>query len=86
MSDDTPKSFDWRTVLVTAALIVGQGLIQWGITSTTLVDHARRIDTLERRFEERSIAREEYERRHEDLTRQVQELKGEVRELERKAR
>jgi len=87
MSEETQrngKSFDWRTVAVTGALIIGQGLIQWGITSTTLTDHSRRLDLLEKRMEERSVARDEYERRHSDLQDKVREQETRLRELERK--
>lgn len=78
--------FDWRVVAVSIALVLGQGLVQYGITTATLVELQRRLDIIDKRMDERSVARDEYERRHEDLTKQVQELRTEVRELERKTR
>lgn len=90
MNGDHPNerksAFDWKTVIVTGAIVVGQGLIQYGITSTTLAEHTRRIEIMEKRMEERSVARDEYERRHEDLVRQVHEQEIRLRELERKVR
>lgn len=71
---------DWRPVLLSVTLVIGQGLVQWGITSATLTEHSRRIELIEKRMEERSVAREEYERRHSDLQEQVRELKVLVEE------
>jgi hypothetical protein len=84
MSDE-PKNgkFDWRVVAVTVVLIVGQGLVQWGITYATLSDHSRRLDGIEKRAEERTVAREEYERRHEDMQKQLEQMRQEMHELER---
>lgn len=84
--ENSNTKFDWRVVAASVVLVLGQGLIQYGITTATLVEIQRRLDIIEKRMDERSVAREEYERRHEDLTRQVQELRTEVRELERKTR
>jgi hypothetical protein len=78
--------FDWRVVAVSIGLVMAQGLVQWGITSATLLEHSRRIEVIEKRMEERSVAREEYERRHEDLTKRVEELAQQIREFERQKR
>lgn len=74
--------FDWRMGVFILAGWVGLGLIQWGTTATQISDHARRIELLEHQIAERSVAREEYDRRHEDLIRQVEELRKDVREEE----
>jgi hypothetical protein len=85
MADDQKNGkFDWRYVAVTLFLVSGQGLVQWGITYATLSDHSRRLDSIEKRAEERTVAREEYERRHEDLQKQLERIQMEIRELERR--
>jgi len=80
------KRFDWRPILVSGAIVLGGWAVQWGITSATLAEHTRRIELLEKRMEERSVAREEYERRHIELQDQVKEQEKRLRELERKVR
>jgi hypothetical protein len=76
--------FDWRMAIVIVAGWIALGLIQWGTTSTQIADHARRIELIENQLAQRSIAREEYERRHEDLTKQVEQDHLDIRELERR--
>lgn len=49
-------------------------------------DHARRLDTIERRQQDNFITSGEYEKRHQDLIEQIRELRAEVRELEHKSR
>jgi hypothetical protein len=84
VSDEAKNGkFDWRVVMVTVFLVVGQGLIQWVITYATLSDHSRRLDGIEKRAEERTVAREEYERRHEDMQKQLEQMRQEMHELER---
>jgi chromosome segregation ATPase len=85
--------FDWRVVAVSVGLILAQGFIQYGIMSAIVTDHSRRLELLERRIEERSVARDEYERRHEDLRNEVKDMKNNleedrraIRELEKKVR
>lgn len=85
--------FDLRTVIVTAAIVVGQGLVQWGIFSTTLAEHTRhlelqdkQIELMQKRMDERSVAREEYERRHVELQERVREQEIRLRDIERKVR
>jgi hypothetical protein len=73
--------FDWRMGLFVLAGWIGLGLIQWGTTSTQIADHARRIEIMEHQIAERSVAREEYDRRHEDLIRQVEEVRKELQDL-----
>ena len=73
--------FDWRMGLFVLAGWIGLGLIQWGTTATQISDHARRIELIEHQIAERSVAREEYDRRHEDLIRQVDELRKEMQDL-----
>lgn len=85
MSDTERKfEFNLKTIGVTAALIVGQGLVQYGITSTTIADHTRRIELMEKRMEDKSLARDEYERRHNDLQQKVRDNELRLRDLERK--
>jgi hypothetical protein len=78
--------FDWRMAGLVIFAWIGSALIQWGTTSATLTDHARRLDIIERRMEERSIAREEYEKRHEDLARRVEENRRMIQDLQQEAR
>ena len=84
--DPNGKRFDWRPLLSSGILVLGGWAVQWGIISATLNDHSRRLDLIEKRADERTVAREEYERRHEDLLKQVQELRQQIREIERKTR
>lgn len=78
------RSFDWRMAIVVVAGWGAMGLIQWGTTATQITDHARRIELIETQIAQRSIARDEYERRHEDLARQVDRDRLDIRELERR--
>jgi len=85
--DDSGKTrFDWRMGIFVMAGWLGLGLIQWGTTSTQITDVTRRTELMERQLAERSIAREEYERRHEDLRLELVETKTELRELEKQVR
>jgi chromosome segregation ATPase len=93
MAENGNGKFDWRVVGLSLALILGQGLILGGIFWATLQEHARRLDEnqaevkqIQRRMEERSVAREEYERRHDDLQKQVEANRQAIRELEKKVR
>lgn len=76
----------WLPFIFSILLVIVSAAVQYGITSTTLSEHTRRIELLEKRMEERSVARDEYERRHEDLQRLVREQEQRIRELERKVR
>lgn len=78
------KKFDWRTSAVTVAAVLVTAFIQWGVMSAQIADHSRRLDLIDRQLSERSVAREEYDRRHEDLIRQVEELRQNQREMERR--
>jgi hypothetical protein len=83
---DTPESgrngkFDWKTSAITVGVIIVTAAIQWGILSAQLADHSRRLDLLEHQIGERSVAREEYDRRHEDLIRQMDQLRKELEDL-----
>lgn len=75
-----PK-FDWRTSVVTVGAVLVTAFIQWGVMSAQITDHSRRLDLIEHQINERSIAREEYDRRHEDLIRQVEEVRKELENL-----
>jgi septal ring factor EnvC (AmiA/AmiB activator) len=78
------KKFDWRMAAFVVLSWLASACIQYGITEATMVDHSRRLDSIEHRLDEKSITREEYDRRHEDLIRQMGELRTEVLDLERK--
>ena len=80
------KKLDMRTLGVTLVLLIGQGLIQWGITYATLSDHARRLDLIEKHQEENILTRTEYDRRHEDLKDELKEMRQEISEMEKKER
>jgi uncharacterized protein HemX len=73
--------FDWRTSAVTVLVVLITALIQWGVMSAQITDHARRLDLIEHQLSERSVAREEYDRRHEDLIRQIEELRKELEDV-----
>jgi chromosome segregation ATPase len=73
--------FDWRTSAVTVAAVLVTAFIQWGVMSAQIADHSRRLDLIDRQLTERSVAREEYDRRHEDLIRQVDELRKELQDF-----
>jgi hypothetical protein len=77
------RKLDLRTLAVSLVLIVGQGLVQWGITYATLSDHARRLDLIEKHQEDNSLTRTEYDKRHEDLKDELKQLRQELRELEK---
>lgn len=77
---------DWRVGLLVIIAWIGTALIQWGTTTNQISDHTRRIELIEKQLAERSIARDEYERRHEDLRLQLIEIKEEVRELQKDVR
>jgi hypothetical protein len=85
--------FDWRVLIGGFVLIVLQGLIWAGIFWSTLSDHSRRLDLIEKRQEDNYLSRAEYERRHEDLRHEVEDLKREdddnrkmLMDLERRVR
>ena len=77
------KKIDFKTLGVTMVLLIGQGLVQWGITYATLSDHSRRLDLIEKHQEENILTRTEYDRRHEDLKEDLRELCQELREIEK---
>lgn len=82
MADDNGKSrFDWRGSLLTVGAIVVTAAIQWGVLSAQIADHSRRLDLLEHQISERSVAREEYDRRHDDLIRQIDQLRKELEDV-----
>lgn len=81
---DTNGRFDMRPVWVSVGLVLVQGMILGGIFYATLTDHSRRLDLIEKRADERTVAREEYERRHEDMQKQIQELRQTMLDMERK--
>jgi uncharacterized protein HemX len=70
-----------RTSAVTVLVVLITALIQWGVMSAQITDHARRLDLIEHQLSERSVAREEYDRRHEDLIRQIEELRKELEDV-----
>ena len=78
------KRLDWLTIMIVIGGWAGMGLIQWGTTATQIADHSRRIEIIEHQIAERSVAREEYDRRHEDLMKQVEQDHQDIRELERR--
>ena len=73
--------FDWKSSAITVGAIIVTAAIQWGVLSAQISDHSRRLDLLEHQISERSVAREEYDRRHEDLIRQVDELRKELEDV-----
>jgi septal ring factor EnvC (AmiA/AmiB activator) len=75
-----PK-FDWRAAAVTIAAVTISAAIQWGVLSAQIADHGRRLDLMDRQLSERSVARDEYDRRHEDLIRQLEELRKELEDV-----
>jgi Tfp pilus assembly protein PilO len=75
------SKFDWRTSVVTVVVVLVTAAIQWGVLSAQITDHSRRLDLLDRQISERSVARDEYDRRHEDLIRQLEELRKELEDL-----
>lgn len=78
--------FDWRVLLASVLLLLIQGLVFAGIFYSTLTDHSRRLDLIEKRQEDNYLSRTEYERRHSDLQETVKEQGDRIRELERKTR
>jgi Tfp pilus assembly protein PilO len=75
------SKFDWRTSVVTVVVVLVTAAIQWGVLSAQIADHSRRLDLLDRQISERSVARDEYDRRHEDLIRQLEELRKELEDM-----
>jgi hypothetical protein len=75
------RKFDWKTSAITVAAVLISALIQWGVMSAQITDHSRRLDLIEHQLSERSVAREEYDRRHEDLIRQIDELRKELEDM-----
>ena len=75
------SKFDWRTSVVTVVVVLVTAAIQWGVLSAQITDHGRRLDLLDRQISERSVARDEYDRRHEDLIRQIEEVRKELEDL-----
>jgi hypothetical protein len=73
--------FDWRGSLFTVGAVIVTAAIQWGVLSAQISDHSRRLDLLEHQISERSVAREEYDRRHEDLIRQLEQLRKELEDV-----
>lgn len=78
------RKFDWRTSAITVGAVLVTAFIQWGVMSAQIADHSRRLDLMEHQLSERSVAREEYDRRHEDLIRQVEEIRANQRDYERR--
>jgi hypothetical protein len=81
VNEQTPQrngKFDWRVIAGGFLLIFIQGLIWAGVFWSTLSDHSRRLDLIEKRQEDNYLSRTEYERRHEDLRREVEDLKRET--------
>ena len=90
---DQPGNGTKKQVFITVGIVVAQGLIQWGVTYATLAEHGRRLEEenvkillIEKRQEENSLSRVEYDKRHADLQEDLRELRKEVIELERKTR
>lgn len=79
MSEDRNGRFDWRTILVTAAIIIGQGAVQYGIISAKMEEYSRRIESLEKKMDDRTLSRDEFEKRHAEVERRIQELERKVR-------
>ena len=75
------RKFDWRTSIVTVGAVMISAAIQWGVLSAQIADHGRRLDLMDHQLNERSVARDEYDRRHEDLIRQLEELRKELEDL-----
>lgn len=75
---------DWRTGAFIFAAWTGTALIQYGVASTQIADLTRRTELIERQLAERSIARDEYERRHADLSLRESEDRADIRELEKR--
>lgn len=65
-------------ILFAQVLMVGA---VWGSLNFQVADHTRRIEIIEKRMEERTLQREEYERRHEDLQKAINEVREELKEL-----
>ena len=90
---DAPANGGKKQVWITVAIVVAQGLIQWGITYATLTEHTRRLEEMhvqiqliEKRQEENLLSRVEYDKRHADLQDDLRELRREVIDLEKKVR
>lgn len=76
--------FDWKMGLLLLAGWSGSWLIQVGSTNTKLDDHARRLDNIEHRLEERSLSREEFDKRHSELERRVEKSEQAILDIERR--
>jgi hypothetical protein len=84
MNEDS-RRFDWRTVAIMVGAMVASTAVQWGVFTSKLEEHGRRLEKIERILEDRSISKDEYERRHDDLSKRVEENKEAIKELQRQA-
>lgn len=76
------RHFDWRMFFATAALVAGQGLIQYGVIVTQVSELQRRVDRIEQKLDDKMLPRDEFEKRHQDLERRNEELRERVQQLE----
>lgn len=80
MSDDEAKNkFDWKSAGLTFLLVAAQGFVQYGVITAKMDEYSRRIESLEKKMDDRTLSRDEFEKRHAEVERRLSEL--ERREL-----
>jgi len=74
-----------HVILLLLAQVMMLGTV-YGALKFQVEDHARRLESIEKKQEDNFIPRSEYDKRHSDLQEEMRELRNEVRELRQKVR